>query len=51
MKFFRNLNPKNETNIQPRKFIGIQINLVKMLNGDLEVINEEYNFQNVNEVK
>ena len=51
MKFFWNLNPKNEKNIQPAKFIGSQINLVKMSNRDLRVINEEYNCQNVNEVK
>ena len=51
MKIFQNLNPKNEKNIQPEKFIGSQINLVKMLNGDLRVINEECNFQNVNKVK
>ena len=51
MKFFRNLNPKNEKNIQPGKFIGRQINLVKMSNGDLRVINEECNCKNVNEVK
>ena len=52
MKFFRNLNPKNEKkNIQPEKFIGSQINLVKMSNENLKVINEEYNCQNVNEVK
>ena len=51
MKFFRNLNPKNEKNIQPGKLIGSQINLVKMSNRDLRVINEECNFQNVNEVK
>ena len=51
MKFFRNLNPKNEKNIQPGKFIGSQINLVKMSNGDLRVINEECNCQNANEVK
>ena len=51
MKFFRNLNHKNKKNIQPGKFIGSQINLVKMLNGDLKVINEECNCQNVNEEK
>ena len=51
MKFSRNLNPKNEKNIQPEKFIGIQINLIKMSNEDLRVINEECNCQNVNEVK
>ena len=51
MKFFRNLNPRNEKNIQPGKFIGSQINLVKMSNEDLRVINEECNCQNVNEVK
>ena len=51
MKFFQNLNPKNEKNKQPGKFIGSQINLVKMSNGDLRVINEECNCQNVNEVQ
>ena len=51
MKFFRNLNPKNKKNIQSGKFIGKQINLAKMSNGDLKVINEECNCQNVNEVK
>ena len=51
MKLFRNLNPKNEKNIQPEKFIGSQINLVKMSNGDLRVINEECNCKNVNEMK
>ena len=51
MKFFWNLNPKNKKNIQPEKFIGSQINLVKMSNVDLRVINEECNYQNVNEVK
>ena len=51
MKFFRNLNSKNKKYIQPGNFIGSQINLVKMSNGDLRVINEECNCQNVNEVK
>ena len=51
MKFFRNLNPKNEKKIQPEKFIESQINLVKMSNWDLRVINEERNCQNINEVK
>ena len=60
MKFFRNLNPKNEKKkiyiyiyiyIQPEKFIGSQIYLVKMSNRDLRVINEECNCQNINEVK
>ena len=51
MNFFRNLNPKNKKNIQPEKFIGSQINFVKMSNGDLRVINEECNCPNVNEVK
>ena len=50
MKFFRNLNLKNKKNIQPGKFIGNQINLIKMSNGNLMVINEECNCQNVNEV-
>ena len=51
MKILWNLNPKNEKNIQPGKFIESQINLVKMSYGDLRVINEECNCQNVNEVK
>ena len=51
MKIFQNLNPKNKKNIQPEKFIGSKINLVKMSNMDLRVINEECNCQNVNEVK
>ena len=50
MKFFRDLNPKNKKNIQPEKFIGSQINLVKISNGDLRVTNEECTCQNVNEV-
>ena len=51
MKFFWNLNPKNKNNIQPEKSIGSHINLVKMSNGDLRVINEECKCPNVNEVK
>ena len=43
MKFFQNLNRKNEKNIQPGNFIGSQINLVKMSNGDPSVLNEECN--------
>ena len=42
MKFFRNLNPKNEKNIQPGKFIGSQINLVKMSNGEPRVLHEGF---------
>ena len=51
MKFFRNLNPKNEKNLQLGKFIGSQINLVKMSNGDPRVLNEKYKCKNVNEMK
>ena len=51
MKIFQNLNPKNEKIIQPRKFIGSQINLVKMSNGDLRVLNEECSVKNMNEMK
>ena len=50
MKFFRNLNPKNEKNIQPGNFTGSQINLVKMSNGDPRVLNEECSVKNMNEV-
>ena len=51
MNIFQNLNPKNEKNIQPEKFIGSQINLVKMSNGDLRVLNEKYKCKSVNEMK
>ena len=51
MKFFRNLNPKNKKKNTTQKFFRSQINLVKISNGDLRVINEECNCQNVNEVK
>ena len=51
MKFFWNLNPKNEKNILPGKFIGSQINLVKMSNGDPRVLNEECSVKNMNEMK
>ena len=51
MKFLRNLNPKNQKNIQPGKFIGSQINLVKMSNEDPRVLNEKYKFKSVNEMK
>ena len=51
MKFFRNLNLKNEKNIQPRKFTGSQINLVKMSSGDIRVLNEECSVKNMNEMK
>ena len=51
MKFFQNLNPKNEKNIQPGKFIGSQISFVKMSNGDPRVLNEECSVKNMNEMK
>ena len=51
MKFFQNLNPKNEKNIQPEKFTGSQINLVKMSNEDLRVLNEKCSIKNMNEMK
>ena len=51
MKNFQNLNLKNEKNIQPGKFIGSQINLVKISNGDLRVLNEKYKYKSVNEMK
>ena len=51
MKIFQNLNPKNKKNIQPRKFIGSQIILVKMSNGDPRVRNEECSVKNMNEMK
>ena len=51
MKFFQNLNPKNEKNIQARKFIESQINLVKMSNGDPRVLNEVCSVKNMNEIK
>ena len=51
MKFVQNLNHKNEKNIQPENFIGSQINLVKMLNGDPSVLNEESSVKNMNEMK
>ena len=51
MKFFRNLNHKNEKNIQPGNFIGSQINIVKMSNGDPSVLNEECSVKNMNEMK
>ena len=51
MKFFRNLNPKNKKNIQPGKFTGSQINLVKMSNRHLRVLNEECSVENMNEMK
>ena len=50
MNFFWNLNPKNEKNIQHRKFIGSQINLVKMSNGDPRVLNEECSVKNMSEI-
>ena len=51
MKFFRNLNHKNEKNIQPEKFTGSQINLLKISNGDPRVLNEECSVKNMNEMK
>ena len=51
MKFFRNLNHKNEKYIQPENFIGSQINLLKMSNGDPSVLNEECSVKNMNEMK
>ena len=51
MKFFRNLNSKNEKNIQLEKFTRSQINLVKMSNWDLRVPNEECSVKNMNEMK
>ena len=51
MKIFRNLNHKNEKNIQLINFIGRQINLVKMSNGDPSVVNEECSVKNMNEMK
>ena len=45
MKFFRNLNPKNEKNIQS------EINLVKMSNGDPRVLNVKCSIKNMNEMK
>ena len=50
MKFFWNLNPKNEKNILPGKFTGSQINLVKMSNVDPRVLNEECSVKNMNEM-
>ena len=38
-------------NIQPKKFTGRQINLVKMSNGDPRVLNKEYSVKNMNEMK
>ena len=51
MKIFRNLNHKKEKNIQLENFIGSQINLVKMSNGNLSVLNEECSVKNMNEMK
>ena len=51
MKIFRNLNHKNEKNIQPVNFIGTKINLVKMSNGDPSVLNEKCSDKNMNEMK
>ena len=52
MKFFRNLNPKYEKkNIQTGKFIGSQINFVKMSNGDPRILNEKFKYKSVNEMK
>ena len=51
MKFFRNLNHKNEKNIQTGNFIENELNLVKMSNGDPRVLNEKYKCKSVNEMK
>ena len=51
MKFFWNLNSKNEKNIQPEKFTRSQINLIKMSNRDPRVLNEECSVKNMNEMK
>ena len=51
MKFFQNLNHKNEKNIQPKNLLESQINLVKMSNGDPSVLNEECSVKNMNEMK
>ena len=51
MKFFQNLNLKNNKNIQPKKFIGSQINLVKISNRDPRVLNEKCSVKNMNEMK
>ena len=51
MKFFQNLNPKNEKNIQPEKFTESQINLVKMSNGNPRVLNKKCSVKNMNEMK
>ena len=50
MKFFQNLNPKNEKNIQPVKLTRSKINLVKISNGDPRVLNEECSVKNMNEM-
>ena len=51
MKFFRNLNPTNEKNVQPEKFTGSQKKIVKISNGDPRVLNEECSVKNMNEIK
>ena len=51
MKFFRNLNHKNEKNIQLGNFIENQINLIKMSNGHPSVLNGECSVKNMNEMK
>ena len=59
MKFFRNLNHKNEKkyttwnekNMQLGKFIGSQINLLKISNGDSRVLNDDCSVKNMNEMK
>ena len=42
---------KNEKMIKTHKFYMSQINLVKISNEDLRVINEECKFQSINEMK
>ena len=42
---------KNEKMIKIKKFYRSQINLVKMSNKDLRVLNEECNVKNVNKMK
>ena len=51
MKFFWNLNPKNEKNIQSENFTERKINLVRMSNRDPRVLNEECSVKNMNEMK
>ena len=51
MNFFWNLNYKNEKKYTAGNFIGSQINLVKMSNGNPSVLNEECSVKNMNEMK